>query len=149
MRTGLCLSVASAIVFSVAGRCVASTSTQITKRTYTYDIDGAPTSVTIQVDAQPASTVYFTWDNFVPSTSDPTSGSVLNGNGNLVGVGTTPGSAFTTQFQYDQRNRLVSASTASTPSVAYTYYPASVMSSSTLSSGDSLHPTMASVRFRR
>jgi RHS repeat-associated protein len=119
-----------------AVRCVALT--QTTTTTYRYDADGAPTAVTTQVDGQAAMTIYLTWDNFVPSTADPTIGTVLAGNGNLSGFGPTPGGAYTTQFQYDQRNRLVSAAAAGAQSVAYTYYPGSLMASSTLGSGDAL-----------
>lgn len=117
-------------------RCVGTM--QTTTTTYRYNMDGALTAVTTQVGAQSPSTVYLTWDDFVPSSVDPTTGQVLAGNGNLVGFGPTPGSAFSTQFAYDPRNRMTSAAASGAQSVAYTYYPASLMASSTLGSGDAL-----------
>ena len=129
----VCLIVAT--VINAAPCCFAIT--QTTTTTYQYNADGALTAVTTQVDSQTPSTAYFTWDDFVPSTADPSTGDVLAGNGNLIGFGPTPGSAFTTQFTYDPRNRLTSEG-GGTQSVAYTYYPASLMASSTLSGGDAL-----------
>src|SRR5262245_45160755 len=64
--------------------------TQVTTTTYHYNADHALTAVTTQVDSQPSTTVYLTWDNFVPNTTDPTTGTVLGGNGNLRGFGPTP-----------------------------------------------------------
>src|SRR5215470_2795566 len=61
--------------------------TQTTVTTYAYNADGAPSAVTTQVDGQIATTVYLTWDDFVPGTADPTTGSVRAGNGNLLGAG--------------------------------------------------------------
>ncbi|MGH3054357.1 MAG: hypothetical protein ACRDL7_05205, partial [Gaiellaceae bacterium] len=127
--------IAVALVLAAA-RCGATIQTTMT--TYQYNLDGALTAVTTQVDTQAPTTTYLTWDNFVPRTADPTAGTVLAGNGNLSGFGATPGAAFTTQFQYDQRNRLVGSTTGAAQSVAYTYYPASLMASSTLASGDTL-----------
>jgi len=111
---------------------------QTTTTTYLYNDDGALTAVTTQVEEQTPTTVYLTWDNFVPDAADPTTGTVQSANGNLVGFGPTSGSALATQFQYDQRNRLTSAAAAGADSVTYAYYPASLMASSTLSSGDAL-----------
>ena len=72
-------------------RCVGAM--QTTATTYQYNADGALTAVTTQVGAQSPSTVYLTWDDFVPGTVDPASGQVLAGNGNLIGFGPTPGSS--------------------------------------------------------
>ncbi len=110
--------------------------TQVTTTTYQYNSDRALTAVTTQVDGGAASTVYLVYDNFVPSASDPTSGTVLAGNGNLTGIGPATSGAYTTSFQYDQRNRLTAAATAS-QSVSYTYDASSRLASSTLGS-DSL-----------
>jgi len=41
--------------------------TQVTTTTFQYTADGAPTAVATQVEGQPATTVYLTWDNFVGS----------------------------------------------------------------------------------
>ena len=116
-----------------AARCVAAT--QTTTTTYQYNADGALTAVTTRVDGHAPSTAYLTWDDFVPAAGNPSTGTVLAGNGNLVGVGPTPGGAFATAFQYDPRNRLLTA-TDSAGSVAYSYYPASLMAASTLADGD-------------
>jgi len=53
-------------------RCLALA--QTTTTTYLYNADGAPTAVTTQVDGQAATTVYLTWDNFVPGTASPATG---------------------------------------------------------------------------
>ena len=130
--------IALGIVLVLAGVMRCGATLQTTTTTYQYNADGAVTAVTTQVDGQQPSTIYFTWDDFVPNTVDPTTGTVLAGNGNLSGFGPTPGSAFSAQFQYDQRNRLIGAAPSGAQSVGYTYYPASLMASSTLASGDQL-----------
>jgi len=114
------------------------TDLETTTTTYQYDADGAPTAVTTQVDGGTSSTIYLTWDDFVPNAANPTTGTVLAGNGNLVGFGSMPGSAYSAQFQYDPRNRLTNAVPTGAESVAYAYYPFGLMSSSTLASGDAL-----------
>jgi RHS repeat-associated protein len=123
------------MIASSALRCVAAT--QTTTTTYQYNADGALTAVTTQIDAQTASTVYLTWDNFVPALAGST-GTVQAGDGNLLGYGPTPGSGFTTQFEYDSRDRLTSAATTGAQSTSYTYHPAGLMASSTLATGDAL-----------
>jgi RHS repeat-associated protein len=125
-----------ALVLIAAPRCFAAI--QTTTWRYHYNADGALTAITTQVDGQAATTTYLTWDNFVPSTVAPTTGTVVAGNGNLSGVGPTPGGTYATQFQYDQRNRLTNVTAIGAQSVAYSYYPASLMASSTLASGDTL-----------
>lgn len=128
-----CLAVA---FLCTAVRCLALT--QTTTTTYLYNPDGAPTAVTTQVDGQAATTTYLTWGDFVPSAANPSTGSIVAGNGNLLGFGPTPGGAYTTQFAYDQRNRLIGAAAAGTSSVSYTYYPASLLGASILASNDAL-----------
>lgn len=114
-----------------AARCAAA-ATQTTVTTYQYNADGALGAVTTQVDDRPASTTYLTWDNFVPDQATPSTGSVRNGNGNLIGFGPRPGGDFTRRFAFDQRNRLTSASAADPDrSASYAYYPASLLGSST------------------
>src|SRR6185369_1364003 len=110
---------------------------QTTTTTYQYNADHALTAVTTSVNGQ-SSTVYFTWDNCVPSASNPTSCTVSAGNGNLLGFGSAPGSSYTTQFTFDQRNRLTSASPSGVESVSYAYHPASLMATATLGSTDAL-----------
>src|SRR5262245_59683939 len=66
-----------AMVAWPAFQCVGLSTT--TKKTYQYNSDGAPTAVTTQVDGGTPSTVYLTWDNFVPSVADPTTGTVARG----------------------------------------------------------------------
>ncbi len=135
VAAGLPACLALALV-CIAVRCRALT--QTTTTTYSYNADGAPTAVTTQVDGQAATTVYLTWDNFVPSTTNPGTGAVAAANGNLRGVGPMPGGAYTTEFRYDQRNRLRSARSGAAQAAAYAYYPASLMASSTLASADGL-----------
>jgi RHS repeat-associated protein len=114
------------------------TLTQVTTTTYQRNADGALTAVTTRVDNQPATTTYLTWDNFLPNVSNPTTGTVSAGNGNLLGYGPSPGGAYATQLQFDQRNRLTAATVAGATGVNYSYYAASRMASATLTSGDAL-----------
>lgn len=117
----------------------AQTTTQTTTTTIQYNADGAPTAVTTQVNDQSATTVYLTWDNFTPNAAMPSTGTVSAADGNLIGIGPTPGSsAATQQFGYDVRDRLTTCAPSGQPQVSYTYYPNNLMSSSTLSSGDAL-----------
>jgi RHS repeat-associated protein len=113
--------------------------TQTITTTYAYNADGAPTAVTTQVDAQPATTTYLTWDNFTPDASTPTAGTIGAGDGNLTGIGPSPGpSGLTTQFTYDTRDRLAGCSATGQSSAAYAYHPSGPLASSTLASGDAL-----------
>src|SRR5579862_478987 len=136
-RAAIWLHGAGLALVLLGGVSCAGAAVQTTVTTYRYNADGAATAVTTQVEGQPATTVYLTWDNFVPSTADPTTGSVLAANGNLRGVGPTPGGAYATELSYDQRNRLLGARTG-VQTAAYAYYPASLMASSTLAGGDAL-----------
>jgi RHS repeat-associated protein len=78
------------------------TRTIVTK--YAYNADAALTSITTQPENGPAVTTYVTWDNFVPDVNDPTTGTVMPGNGTMRGFGPSPGAA---QFEFDARDRLV------------------------------------------
>ena len=134
IRAALCLALACAC--AAPPRCLAATRTTTT--TYQYNADGAPTAVTTQVDAQPATTTYLTWDNFTPDSAAPTTGTVSAADGNLVGVGPRPGSAYRTQFAYDVRDRLTNCDPLDRQAASYAYDPTSLMTSSTLASGDAL-----------
>jgi RHS repeat-associated protein len=129
-----------AVAAVLAMHCgVARATLQTITTTYTYDADGAPTAVTTQVDAAPAATTYLTWDNFTPNASASGTGAVTTGDGNLVGIGSSPGTTgLGTQFSYDVRDRLTGCSTAGQSSVAYAYHAAGPLASSTLPSGDAL-----------
>ncbi len=132
------VSVASAVLLAVLGSTARGLGTmQTTTTIYLYNADHALTAATTTVDGQ-SSTVYFTWDDCLPSTGNPASCTVSAGNGNLLGFGSAPGSGYTTQFAFDQRNRLTSAAASGAQSVAYTYHPASLMATATLGSGDAL-----------
>ncbi len=100
-----------------------------TVTSYQYNADGAMTAVTTQVDGGNASTEYLTWDNFVPDKSDPTTGTVYAGNGNLLAIGPKPGSG-SSLFAFDNRDRLTGFSGADKSS-AYGYHADGLMASST------------------
>ena len=114
---------------SSAGDVIAST----TVTTYTYNADGAPTAITTQVDGGESSTVYLTWDNFVPDADDPTTGTVSLDDGNLAAAGDTPSSTATT-YAFDRRDRLVGYA-AGAQSLTYAYHPDGTMASSTTADG--------------
>src|SRR6185369_2297503 len=136
-RTALtmCGALAVALVCGAASQSLAAM--QTTRTTYQYNADHALTAVTTTVDGE-SSTVYFTWDNCVVSTGDPTSCTLSAGNGNLLGIGSAPGSNYTTQFTFDQRNRLTSATPSGAETVSYTYHPASLMATAAIGNTDSL-----------
>jgi len=132
-RTLLAIAIAVAATIGAAlGQTVQVTTT------YSRNADGALTAVTTQVNDGTAATVYVTWDNFLPNTSNPTTGTVSAANGNMVGYGPAPGGPYATQLAYDQRNRLATAAIAGTTGEAYSYYAASRMASATLTSNDTL-----------
>ncbi len=110
---------------------------QTTTTTYQYNADHALTAATTTINGQ-STTVYFTWDNCVPSATTPSSCTVSAGNGNLLGVGAAPGAGDALHFGFDQRNRLISAAAGGAQSVTYAYHPASLLATSTLASGDAL-----------
>lgn len=130
---------AVALAMAAAWWCAtaAAQTTSTTTTTYAYNADGALTAVTTQIDAQPATTEYLTWDNFVPAAGDPASGTVRAGTGNLLGIGATPGGAFSAAFGYDTRDRLISCDSGDA-SASYAYDAGSLLASSALASGDAL-----------
>jgi RHS repeat-associated protein len=137
-----------------AGQARAGITLQTTTTTYTYNADGARTAVTTQVDGQAPTTEYLTWDNFLPNAAAPSTGTVSAADGNLIGIGASPG--VRTQFDYDARDRLTTCSPASRSPSTYTYDPVSHMATSSLESGDALQfyydssplPLMVNVRHR-
>jgi hypothetical protein len=140
MKTPRHISIASLAaalaLLAIAGGAAAGPAQTTITTTYQYNADGALTAVTSQVDTQPPTTTYLTWDNFTPDANAPSSGTVSAANGNLTGIGSTAG--LSGQFAYDVRNRLTTCSPVGQPAVSYTYHPASLMGSSTLASGDAL-----------
>jgi RHS repeat-associated protein len=103
---------------------------------YTYNADGALTQVVEQVDDNTPTTTYLTWDNFIPDAADPTTGTVLPGNGNLVAVGPEPGvDGASRSFAFDGEDRLTRYTDA-TGSVRYGFHPTWLLASSTLDGGD-------------
>lgn len=86
---------------------------------YTYNGDGALTSMTVE-GGSGAGTTYLTWDNFTPDASDPATGTLSQGNGNLASIGAQPGGV--PQFTFDERDRLSSYQAAqSDPAQSYDY----------------------------
>ena len=109
-----------------------TTSTLVTVSQYHYNDDGAPTAVDVTAGNAPPKTTFLTWDNFVPDATEPETGKVGKGNGNLVGYGSTPGGDYDAAFGYDAQNRMVSAVFEGQTS-AYTFHPDSTLASSALS----------------
>jgi RHS repeat-associated protein len=124
-----------AAVVALAGPARVFAARQTITTTYTHNADGALTAVTTQVGGQSATT-YLTWDNFAPNPVSPATGTVSAGDGNLLGIGTSP--AGTPQFEYDARDRLTGCTPAGDVTARYSYDPTSRMASSTLASGDVL-----------
>jgi RHS repeat-associated protein len=140
-RTSTRKRAAAALVLLAAllARGDAGAATQTITTTYTYNGDGAATAVTTQVDSQPATTTYLTWDNFTPDSTTPATGTVSAADGNLLGIGTSPGMTdLTTQFTYDVRDRLTACSPAGQSLVSYAYHANNLLASSTLAAGDTL-----------
>jgi RHS repeat-associated protein len=103
---------------------------------YAYNADGALTQLVEQVDDNAPTTTYLTWDNFVPNAGDPTTGTVLPANGNLVAVGPEPGAdAASRSFAFDAEDRLTRYADAN-GSVRYGFHPTWLMASSTLDGAD-------------
>ena len=130
LRIGFILAKGGTVSFAVTCAMVAAASAATvvtTTVTYQYNDDGAPTAITTQVGSAAATIEYLTWDNFVPDADDPTGGTVTAANGNLLGVGSTPGSD-STEFSFDRRNRLVGYG-----AVTYAYHPDGRIQSASLS----------------
>ena len=73
---------------------------------YTYNADATLTSITEMSDGG-SKTTYFTWDNFEADPNTPSTGTVTAANGNLIGIGTTPGDDSVSSWRHDVLDRLV------------------------------------------
>jgi RHS repeat-associated protein len=101
-----------------------------TVHTYSYNVDGALTAITTQVNEQAPTTTYLTWDDFTPDAATPSTGTVTAGDGWLLGYGPSPGTDnLTARFAFDPRDRLVSYSGAA-GTETYDYYGDNMMRSS-------------------
>jgi len=106
---------------------------------YTYNSDGALTSVATQVDQQAPTIQYLSWDNFIPDSEKPAFGTISPGNGAIIGYGASPViSDLDNRFQYDLQDRLIQYS-GDQGTVEYQYYPTFMLATSTPDSGDTLH----------
>ncbi len=95
-----------AAITLVAAAVAAGARTTVTE--YSYNDDGALTSVSRQVDDRAPEVTYLTWDNFVPDVADPTTGTVRLGTGTLSAIGPAPGRENASeQFSFDPRDRLL------------------------------------------
>jgi RHS repeat-associated protein len=102
----------------------------VTVHTYSYNVDGALTAITTQVNQNTPATTYLTWDDFTPDPATPTTGTVSAGDGRLVGYGPSPGTDnLTARFAFDPRDRLLSYSGAA-GTETYDYYANTMMRSS-------------------
>jgi RHS repeat-associated protein len=128
---------AALVVLLLPGLGVAGTQELTTTTTrYAYNDDGALTQVVEQVDDGEPMTTYLTWDNFLPNSADPSTGTVTAANGNLIAVGTVPGvGAASRSFTFDGQDRLTSYIDAN-GSVSYRFHPTWLLASSMLDSGD-------------
>jgi len=104
---------------------------------YTYNADGALTAQTTTIDQGSDQRTYFTWDNFLPTAADPSTGTVGAGNGNLIGYGPAPGSTDTAAFTFDRRNRLTGYA-GTGRQVAYAYTAGGLLAAATPASGSGL-----------
>ncbi len=100
---------------------------------YQYNADDALTATTTQIDTGAPVTTYLTWANSTRNIADPTTGSVRAADGNLLGLGPSPGPAgLSPQFQYDVRDRLNGCTVSGEPAVSYAYDASSLLSASML-----------------
>ncbi len=108
------------------------TSESITTTNYTYNADGALTSVVVTPEgtSNPETTTLI-WDNYDSSTNPPT---LSAANGNLQRIEAADGSI--KSYAFDTRDRLIGMQVSS-QAVAYTYDPASMMTTSTIDGGAS------------
>jgi RHS repeat-associated protein len=126
------------IVFLLAGylAMAPAAGARTTVHTYSYNVDGALTAITTQVNDQPSTTIYLTWDDFTPEAATPTTGTVAAGDGRLVGFGPSPGIGnLTARFNFDPRDRLLGYSGAA-GSETYDYHANSMMMSSSAGGDD-------------
>ena len=96
---------------------------------YTYNADGALTSITETSDGG-AKTTYFTWDNFEADPSSPSIGTVTAANGNLIGMGTTPGDDSVSSWHHDVLDRLVRVTHGQRGKALYQYHPDELLAAS-------------------
>lgn len=108
----------------------AGTDLVTTTTTYLHNADSALTAVTTQVDDQPPSTRYLRYDNFLPNTADPTTGTVSIGNGRVIGYGGDLSGGLEAAFEFDRRDRLVGYS-GSGGTTTYDHRADGMMSSAT------------------
>jgi RHS repeat-associated protein len=120
----------AAIVFTPAPVAAHTIATK-----YTYNADGALTSIAVTPDDAQPTTTYLVWDNFTPDTADPTTGTTAVANGRLVGFGPSPDN-LTTTFHFDVRDRLMNV-IADGQSEDYDYHAKGMMASSS-TNGDTL-----------
>jgi len=143
-RATLCLGMALAalaVALLVPGLARAGFAPDATVHTettqYTYNADGALTAQRTTLDAGSAQGTYFTWDNFLPATADPSSGTVSAANGNLLGYGAAPGSTDSAAFTFDRRNRLTGYA-GTGRQVAYAYTAGGLLAAATPAAGSGL-----------
>ena len=115
-------------VFALQGRAEADTTATV----YTYNADGALTSITETTEGRSGSkTTYFTWDNFEADPSSPSTGTVTAANGNLISMGTVPGDDSLSSWRYDNLDRLVRATNHPDDTAAlYEYHPDELLAAS-------------------
>ena len=96
---------------------------------YTYNADGALTSITETSDGG-SKTTYFTWDNFEADPNSPSTGTVTAANGNLIGMGTTPGDDSVSSWHHDVLDRLVRVTHGQGGKAQYQYHPDELLAAS-------------------
>ena len=101
---------------------------ETTTTVYTYNRDGALTSITETSDGS-SKTTYFGWDNF-----DAAMGTGTAGNGNLIGIGTMEGDDSIQSLAYDNLDRLVRVTKhpndPDATAAVYEYYPDELLAAS-------------------
>ena len=58
------------LLLSAALAMASAARAKTTVHTYSYNVDGAMTAVTTQVDDQSSTTTYLTWDDFTPNADE-------------------------------------------------------------------------------
>ncbi|MEM1361935.1 MAG: RHS repeat-associated core domain-containing protein, partial [Pseudomonadota bacterium] len=100
---------------------------------YTYNPDGALTSIEVTEAGGQKTTTFLTWDNFIPNETDASSGVLSTGDGNLVSLGDEPGGE--ASFVFDTRARLIAQGQGARRQL-YDYHPDSILSETTLGNGE-------------